>query len=138
VHFPELSLEVWGRAHRDYSDMDPLSAARERRTPWQIAMAHGHYEPVPDRSTKLRASWLIGDDEIAATGADYIALGHWNRRVKVGNGDIHAWYSGSPDYARSINLVRLSGNGRVDVTRAFLELPAGFGTDLDLPTDGME
>ncbi len=127
VHFPRLDLEVWGRAHRDYSDMDPLERARERTTPWQIAMAHGHYTPAPDRSTKLRPSWLIGDDEIEATGADYIALGHWNRHVRVGNSNIHAWYSGSPDYARSINLVRLSGNGAVDVERRVLDLPEDFG-----------
>jgi DNA repair exonuclease SbcCD nuclease subunit len=127
VVLPHLDLEIWGRAHRDYSDMDPLAAIRERSTPWQIAMAHGHYEPAPDRSTNLRSSWLIGDDEIAATRADYVALGHWNRRVKVGNGHVHAWYSGSPDYARSINIVRLSGNGGVDVDRVMLELPKDFG-----------
>lgn len=127
VHFPGLDLEVWGRAHRDYSDMDPLARVRGRTTRWQIAMAHGHYEPAPDRSTRLRPSWLIGDDEIRATGADYVALGHWNRQVKVGSGDIHAWYSGSPDYARSINLVRLSHNAGVDVDRVHLDLPEGFG-----------
>ncbi len=130
VMFPHLNLEVWGRAHRDYSDMDPLERVRERSTPWQIAMAHGHYEPAPDRSTKLRASWLIGDDEITATRADYLALGHWNRRVKVGSGDVNAWYSGSPDYARSINVVRLSGNGSVDVTLEPLDLPEDFGDGL--------
>ncbi len=130
VHFPKLNLEVWGRAHRDYSDMDPLALARERSTTWQVAMAHGHYTPTPDRSTKLRPSWLIGDDEIIATGADYIALGHWNRQVKVGTGDIQAWYSGSPDYARSVNIVRFSGNGRVDVTREFIDLPEDFGAGI--------
>lgn len=131
VLFPHLDLEVWGRAHRDYSDMDPLAAIRDRSTPWQIAMAHGHYEPAPDRSTNLRSSWLIGDDEIEATQSDYIALGHWNRRVKVGSGGVHAWYSGSPDYARSINIVRMSGNGGVDVDRVMLELPAGFDDALE-------
>jgi len=132
VHLAHLDLEIWGRAHRDYGDMDPLAKVRERSTPWQIAMAHGHYEPLPDRSTRLRPSWLIGDDELAATRADYVALGHWNRRVEVGKGTVRAWYSGSPDYARSINIVTLSGeggggNGSVDVRRAPLDLPEGFG-----------
>jgi 3',5'-cyclic AMP phosphodiesterase CpdA len=127
VRFPELDLEIWGRPHHDYGDMDPLAVPLERSTAWQIAMAHGHYEPVPDRSLKLRASWLIGDDEIAATRADYIALGHWNRRVKVGTDDIHAWYSGSPDYARSINVVHLGANSGVQVVRAHLDLPEEFG-----------
>lgn len=130
VLLPHLDLEVWGRAHRDYSDMDPLAHTRERSTPWQIAMAHGHYEPIPDRSIRPRSSWLIGDDEIAATRADYVALGHWNRRVQVGSGDVHAWYSGSPDYARSINVVRLSGNRRVEVGCEQLDLPEDFGGDM--------
>lgn len=130
VLFPRLGLEVWGRPHRDYHDMDPLEFVRERSTPWQIVMAHGHYTPTPDRSTRLRASWLLGDDEIAATKADYIALGHWNRRIQVGNGGIQAWYSGSPDYARSINVVRLSAGAGVAVSCEPLDLPADFGGDI--------
>jgi DNA repair exonuclease SbcCD nuclease subunit len=128
--FPEMGLEVWGRPHLDYFDMDPLAVVRERSTPWQIAMAHGHYEPRPDRSTRLRPSWLIGDEEISATRADYVALGHWNRNVKVGNGDVHAWYSGSPDYARSINVVRLGGAAGIEVSRQPIELPQGFGESI--------
>lgn len=126
VHFGDLELEVWGRAHRDYSDMDPLAAARPRTTRWQIAMAHGHYTPEPDRSTRLRPSWLIGDAELNATGADYVALGHWNRWVKVGDGSVHAYYSGSPDYAQTINIVRLGHNGDVAVERNRLDLPEDF------------
>lgn len=126
VTFPHIDLEVWGRAHRDYGDMDPLARPHPRSTRWQVAMAHGHYEPVPDRSTRLRASWLLGDDEIAATGSDYLALGHWNRRIEVGTGAVPAWYSGSPDYARSINVVRL-GSAGVEVEREPLDLPEGFG-----------
>ena len=120
--FPDLGLEVWGRAHRDYGDMIPFESTRPRRTRWQIALAHGHYVPVPDRSVRLRPSWLIGDDEIAATGADYVALGHWNRAVKVGNGAIAAYYSGSPEYAGTVNVVRLTRAGDVEVTRAALDI----------------
>lgn len=133
VHFPHFDLEVWGRAHRDYYDMDPLATVRGRTTAWQIAMAHGHYEPAPDRTVKPRASWLIGDEELVATGADYIALGHWNRNVKVGHEGIHAWYSGSPDYARSINVVRMGPETGVTVEREYLELPAGFAGEEGQP-----
>jgi DNA repair exonuclease SbcCD nuclease subunit len=122
VLFPDLDLEIWGRAHRDYSDMIPFETLRKRSTRWQIAVAHGHYQPQPDRSTRLRPGWLIGDDEIAATGADYVALGHWNRAAKVGNGDIAAYYSGSPEYAGTINLVRLASRGDVVVTHLELDI----------------
>jgi DNA repair exonuclease SbcCD nuclease subunit len=121
VVFPDLGLEIWGRAHRDYFDMIPFEAARPRSTRWQIAMAHGHYQPRPDRSTRLRPGWLIGDDEIAATGADYVALGHWNRSAKVGNGAA-AYYSGSPEYAGTINLVRFAHQGAVEVSRLELDI----------------
>ena len=123
VHFPHLDLEVWGRPHRDWGDMNPLETARARSTRWQIAMAHGHYDPVPDRRVWPRASWLIGDDEIAATGADYLALGHWNRNIRVGKGAVPAWYSGSPDYARTVNVVRFGDNGEVSVDRHPLDIP---------------
>ena len=125
IVFPALSLEVWGRAHQDYGDMIPLEIGRQRaprRTRWQIAMAHGHYEPVPDRSKGPRPSWLISDSELEATGADYVALGHWNKAVRVGNGTVPAYYSGSPEYAGSINVVRMSESAGVTITRAPLDI----------------
>ena len=122
VGFPHLGLEIWGRPHRDYGDMIPFETIHPRRSRWQVAMAHGHYVPQPDRSTRLRPSWLIGDAELAATGADYVALGHWNRPAKVGNGTVAAYYSGSPEYAGTVNLVRLTAGGAVMVERAALDI----------------
>jgi DNA repair exonuclease SbcCD nuclease subunit len=123
VVLPQLALEIWGRPHRDYDDMIPFEALqpRPRVTRWQIAVAHGHYVPAPDRSTRPRPSWLIGDAELDATGADYVALGHWNRAVRVGNGGVAAYYSGSPEYAGTMNVVRLGARG-VSVTRAELDI----------------
>lgn len=120
VLFSELDLEIWGRPHRDYGDMIPFERVRPRSTRWQIAVAHGHYVPTPDRTIRLRPSWLIGDEELAATGADYIALGHWNRAAKVGA--VAAYYSGSPEYAGTINVVRLGAAGDVAVRRAELDI----------------
>jgi DNA repair exonuclease SbcCD nuclease subunit len=122
VDFPALSLEVWGRAHHDYEDMVPFKTVPVRRTRWLIAMAHGHYVPNPDRSIGPRPSWLIGDAELAATGADYVALGHWNRAVRVGNSGVPAYYSGSPEYAGTVNVVRLSEAGGVTVIRQPLDI----------------
>ena len=70
-----------------------------------------------------RPSWLINDDEIAATGADYVALGHWNRAVKVSSGPVAAYYSGSPEYAGTVNVVRLTRSGQVLVERMELDIP---------------
>ena len=69
-----------------------------------------------------RPSWLISDEDIAATGADYVALGRWNRAAKVGNGGVPAYYSGAPEYAGTVNIVRLGASGEVMVTRAALDI----------------
>jgi DNA repair exonuclease SbcCD nuclease subunit len=124
VTFSELDLEVWGHAHLDYDDMVPLRMPRRRRSRWQIAMAHGHYHPEPDRNAGPNPAWLIGREEIAATKVDYLALGHWNRAIRVGDRDVPAYYSGSPDLSDSVNVVRLKTGGKVAVRRRRLE-----GTD---------
>jgi DNA repair exonuclease SbcCD nuclease subunit len=117
VPFPAFDLEIWGHAHRDYFSMAPLRGPRPRSTHWQVAMAHGHYEPPETRANPLRPSWVFSDEEIAATGADYLALGHWDRPMRVGNGLVPAYYSGSPQLAGTVNLVRLTVAGEVIVTR---------------------
>ena len=116
AHFPEFDLEFWGHAHIDYNNMVPLRDPRPRQARWHIALAHGHYEE--DGAVPLRPSWLISDAEIDATGADYLALGHWDRPAHVGTGKVPAYYSGSPDLAKTVNVIRLTHNGQVDVTRA--------------------
>jgi DNA repair exonuclease SbcCD nuclease subunit len=120
VHFPQHDLEVWGHAHTDYSTMVPLRTPRPRTARWHLALAHGHYED--DGVPPLRPSWLISNAEIEATRADYLALGHWNRAARVGTGvTVPAYYSGSPDLAKTVNVVRLRGNGTVEVTREAIE-----------------
>jgi DNA repair exonuclease SbcCD nuclease subunit len=120
VVFPAYDLEIWGHAHRDYDNMAPLRGPRSRSTRWQVAMAHGHYEPPETRANPLRPSWVFGNEEIAATAADYLALGHWDRAVRVGNGVVPAFYSGSPELAATVNLVRLTADGETVVTRESL------------------
>jgi DNA repair exonuclease SbcCD nuclease subunit len=119
VHFRHHDLEVWGHAHVDYNDMAPLRTPKPRSARWHVALAHGHYED--DGVPPLRPSWLISNAAIEATGADYLALGHWNRAARVGTGvSVPAYYSGSPDLAKTVNVVRLRGNGTVEVTREAL------------------
>jgi len=117
VAYPDRDLEIWGHAHLDYENMAPLRGPRARSTRWQIAMAHGHYEPPHNLATPLRPSWLFSDDAIAATAADYLALGHWDRHERVGDGTVPAFYSGSPDLAKTVNLIRLTTTGEVLVSR---------------------
>jgi DNA repair exonuclease SbcCD nuclease subunit len=118
VMFSQFELEVWGHAHLDYTDMAPLANPRPRTTRWQLAAAHGHYVDEARDPNRMIGSWLIHREELAATGADYVALGHWNQSTPVGNGEVPAYYSGSPEYAGTVNMIRLCKNGAVEVIQA--------------------
>lgn len=117
--FSELNLEVCGKPHADYVDMEPLLRPAQRAARYQILVAHGHWA-TGDHD--LHRSWLIFDDELAATGADYVALGHWDLAQPAGDGRVPAYYSGSPHHSGTVNVVRLS-DGAVDVTRAPVRQP---------------
>ena len=121
VTFHDFDLRIWGRAHMDYGDMAPLASPGQRSTRWHIVTGHGHF--VSEKPEGLAPSWLISEAEITATAADYVALGHWNRHVCVANDSVPAYYSGSPDLARTVNLVRLYPSGQVQVDRESLRSP---------------
>ncbi len=114
VNFPELGLGLWGRPHMDHVDMSPLRDPVSRRHALQVAIAHGHWLETENDSHR---SWLIRNEEIAAVDADYIALGHWDRNLAAGEGPRVAHYSGSPDLAKTVNLVRLVAGQPVGVSR---------------------
>ncbi len=108
----DLDLEVCGRPHLDHLDMSPLADPRPKgAVRWQIAMAHGHWVSGPH---DLHRSWLIHQEELSRLQSDYLALGHWDVATPIGDGSVPAYYSGSPDLARSINLVRLGDTVTVE------------------------
>ena len=115
VMFEEFELEIWGHAHLDYTDMSPLANPRPRNSRWQLAAAHGHYVDEIRDPNRLIGSWLIHREELEATSADYVALGHWNQATPVGDGKVTAHYSGSPEYTGTVNVVRLKSDGSVEV-----------------------
>jgi DNA repair exonuclease SbcCD nuclease subunit len=118
VTFSELELGIWGKAHIDYADMSPLASPGARLTRWHIAAAHGHFVDAVRDPNRLMGSWLIHPEELHATDADYIALGHWNQATQVGDENRNAYYSGSPEYSGTVNIVRLRDNGSVSVFQA--------------------
>jgi DNA repair exonuclease SbcCD nuclease subunit len=123
IVFPMYDLEIWGNPHRDYMDMVPLRDPPPRARRWHVAMGHGHYEPPETWHNPLRPSWLISDAMITATAADYLALGHWDRAAEVGDGAVPAYYSGAPHHVDTVNLVRLTHNGAVVVSREAVQWP---------------
>ncbi len=91
VTFPQWDVEIWGRAHRDYADMSPLLHPPRRTTRWQIAVAHGHFDEDPPDASIWWPSWRFRAEDLAATRADYVALGHWNRAARVGDEAVLAY-----------------------------------------------
>jgi predicted phosphodiesterase len=123
IVFEALSLEIRGRAHRGFGEMPPVPEPCARRTRWQVVMAHGHYVPPSDWEEQAHRAWRISDAALAATGADYIALGHWDRPAQVSDRFVRAYYSGAPDLAGTANLVQFAASGDVTVERHPLRLP---------------
>jgi DNA repair exonuclease SbcCD nuclease subunit len=114
VVFDALELEIWGCAHRGADALEPLGPPPPRRTRWQVAMAHGHYVPAEEARWHAHRAWRIADEALRAARADYVALGHWDRAVRVGPTEIAAYYSGAPDLAGTVNLVTLAGGVTVE------------------------
>jgi DNA repair exonuclease SbcCD nuclease subunit len=124
VLFEALDLEIWGRAHRGSNALQPLGPPPPRRTRWQVAMAHGHYVPPEEWRWHTHRAWRIADEALREAQADYVALGHWDRAVRVGPPEVQAHYSGSPDLAGTVHLVTLAPEG-VSVQREGLCIAEG-------------
>ena len=95
LHFGEHDLTLWGRAmHAHDVDYRPLAGVPDRPDDgWFIAAGHGHFQRTADDAHR---SSPIAAYEIEATGADYVALGHWHVTTDVSVGDVTAWYPGAP------------------------------------------
>ena len=120
IVFREHDLEIHGRAHRSFDDMPPFGPPRPRATRWQVVMAHGHYVAPHEWHAHAHRAWRISDQDLAQTMADYVALGHWDRPMQVGDRSVPAFYSGSPDLARTANVIRMTAEHGVTVSREAL------------------
>jgi DNA repair exonuclease SbcCD nuclease subunit len=93
LEFPELAARVWGRALVEHSpDYRPLSGLPDPIPHvWNIGLAHGFFTEV-----ETNRSSPITPAEIAASGYDYIALGHIHVCGDVSQGRTRAFYCGTP------------------------------------------
>ena len=140
--FPELTLDVWGRAMDSHTpSFRPLAGIPvERNSRWLVGIAHGHFH-FPD-DTEERSS-PIRPHEIAEAACDYIALGHWERFEDVSQGGVTAYYSGSPMGAASqrgevaVNVVDLDPalDAQVSVRQARLPMESREVEPLPLAAD---
>ena len=112
VSFPELSVDLWGRAMLSHSpEFSPLlGIPGKSEGRWLVATAHGHF---CDADNWGQRSSPIFATEIASASCDYLALGHWDRHADVSQNGVPAVYSGTargmnpPHYLGEVTLVDL-------------------------------
>ncbi len=125
----DLDLIVYGRVfatkRAPRSPLDGFSAGADDRASWKVGMIHGSRQ-IP--GVVDRDEVLFTDAEIAASGLDYLALGHWHSFSSGRCGDTTWAYAGAPepvavdqDGAGNACLVRLEdgagGSSSVRVER---------------------
>ncbi|HXG40581.1 MAG TPA: DNA repair exonuclease [Candidatus Limnocylindrales bacterium] len=98
VHFPALDAVVYGPCfptrRAPHSPLRDLAAATDQRATWKIGLLHASVA-IPGRTADDGV--VVRPDEIAASGLDYLALGHWHSTL-VERADGVVWaYSGAPE-----------------------------------------
>ena len=96
IAFSDLDLTVYGKVNLSPTGSQSPLAGLERNdeTKYHVAMAHGEmavegkfagdYYPIEGR-------------EIAASGMNYVALGHWHRHADFSQDKVKAFYCGAPE-----------------------------------------
>jgi DNA repair protein SbcD/Mre11 len=80
-------------AHSPLRDVR-VAADAEPTATWHVGMVHGALA-IPDRTD--RDEVVVTKEEIAATGLDYLALGHWHSAQTGRAGSTTYAYSGAPE-----------------------------------------
>ena len=123
VTFDDLDLTVYGRAFDDkLVGENPLrSLSLDRESGIHIGMAHCSIKRAGMIETD---SMVLDRGEIASSGLDYLALGHWHSFQDHSQGSTVAYYCGSPEPidmdqkgSGSVAMVNIHAKGDVKVDR---------------------
>ena len=126
VHLKPLDLVVHGQCfatkRAPHSPLKGVDVHKDERAEWHVGLLHAS---IAIEGKTDRDEVVITTDEIAATGLDYLALGHWHSTSKGKAGKTVYAYSGAPepialdqDRAGNVLLVgldALDGKKRVTV-----------------------
>jgi DNA repair protein SbcD/Mre11 len=119
VYLEPLDAVVYGRVfdtkRAPRSPLEGFDARRDGRGAWKIGMIHGALS-IPGKTDGDEV--VFTEQEIAASGLDYLALGHWHSAIEGRAGNVAYAYSGAPepvaldqDGAGQTLLVRLDDRG---------------------------
>jgi DNA repair exonuclease SbcCD nuclease subunit len=98
VGFEGLDLEVHGRVfatkRAPHSPLEGFAVDRDGGARWHVGMVHGAVA-IPGKTEGDEV--VVTPEEIAASGLDYLALGHWHSTQR-GRAGITTWaYPGAPE-----------------------------------------
>ena len=119
VVFGPIDTVVHGRVfdtkRAPRSPLYGLDVSVDRRATWKIGMVHGSLL-IPGKTDNDEV--VFTEDEVARTGLDYLALGHWHSAIEGRAGNVTYAYSGAPepvaldqDGAGQVLLVTLDDRG---------------------------
>jgi exonuclease SbcD len=98
VVFSSIDAVVHGRVfdtkHAPRSPLYGLDVSADKRATWKIGMVHGSLL-IPGKTDGDEV--VFTEDEVARTGLDYLALGHWHSAVEGRAGSVTYAYSGAPE-----------------------------------------
>lgn len=129
LHLRDLDLIVYGRVfatkRAPRSPLAGFDVSRDERASWKVGMIHGSLR-IPGRVEQDDV--LFSEAEVAASGLDYLALGHWHSAQDGRAGETTWAYPGAPepvavdqDGAGEVCMVRLAdgiaGSASVKVER---------------------
>jgi exonuclease SbcD len=98
IVLPALDAVVYGRVFETkrapHSPLEGLDAAHDDRGTWKIGLVHGAVA-IPGKTEHDEV--VVTKEEIAASGLDYLALGHWHSAQSGTAGATTFAYSGAPE-----------------------------------------
>ncbi|NVM26267.1 MAG: DNA repair exonuclease [Desulfobacterales bacterium] len=96
ISFEKLDLTVYGRVNQSPKGTESPFAGLQKtdQTEYHIAMAHGEMAIEGKFSGDY---YPIKSREIAESGMNYIALGHWHRYADFSQDPVKAFYCGAPE-----------------------------------------
>jgi exonuclease SbcD len=99
IHLPALDATVHARVfatkRAPYSPLrDPFAPGDGPSVTWRVGLLHGSIS-IPGRTEHDEV--VVTTDEIARSGLDYLALGHWHSTQQGKAGPVAYAYSGAPE-----------------------------------------
>lgn len=95
VVFPDIDCTVYGNANaHPYTEKYPLRRFEpSSQTRWKVGILHASLLAFAE----IEDTYIVTPEDIAKSGFDYLALGHWHSMREVSSGGVLSYYPGPPE-----------------------------------------